>query len=699
MLVRAGAAQDPADKPGVATMVVVAARSGHDHAERRARLPTPSTSSAACWAPAPAPTSPSSTPSCCRTTSTRAAPAVRRHPPPGVQQTRSSIASASRCCRALKVSYQDPDYVANIVAERLIFGFHPYGRPANGTPESLAKMTRDDLVAFHKRGSRRTTLCWRWSATSPSRAPWPASSAPSAPGRGSDVPAIAQVDPPEPTRRVVVVDRPGAVQTEIRVGQLGIPRNNPDYMPLNLAVKILGGEGGNRLQGVLRSRPRPHLRRLGRHGRLSARRRDRRRDRHPHRDDGRGAEAHRRRVLSACSRSGRRGRALGGAGVPGRQLPADHRDADAIAMKVLNALFYGLDLKELADLPRAGHRGHLRRHPAGRARLPASRPAGDRAGRRRREVRRRSEEASASTTTSGAAADSRSDRGRLQARPRAAAPAQLAAVRDDARLDLVRRGVAATSTPARSPRELRRLEPDSRRRRLRRPAPRRGRRDALDDYRHYSVTGLVRGAAHAAAHVGALSPAGRARPRQRRPSVFVPIDFPDFNFRLGQAVHRLGIPVVYYISPQLWAWRPGRLETMKRFVDAGAADLPVRGSDLSRSRDPGRVRRPSAHRSARPAGRSRSGSSREIGCDPDASDARAAARQPAERAARHPRRPRRRGGADCARTMPRVQFVLARAPNLDDHLFAPPSTPRADGRAAHHRVRDRPTRCWPAPTS
>jgi zinc protease len=68
-----------------------------------------------------------------------------------------------------------------------------------------------------------------------------------------DVPAIAQTHPPEPTRRVIVVDRPNAVQTEIRVGQLGIPRKNPDYLPLNIAVKILGGEGGNRLQGALRS--------------------------------------------------------------------------------------------------------------------------------------------------------------------------------------------------------------------------------------------------------------------------------------------------------------------------------------------------------------------------------------------------------------------------------------------------------------
>jgi lipid-A-disaccharide synthase len=54
--------------------------------------------------------------------------------------------------------------------------------------------------------------------------------------------------------------------------------------------------------------------------------------------------------------------------------------------------------------------------------------------------------------------------------------------------------------------------------------------------------------------------------RARKPDVFVAIDFPDFNFRLMAAVHRLGVPVVYYVSPQLWAWRTGRMETMKRLV-------------------------------------------------------------------------------------------------------------------------------------
>jgi lipid-A-disaccharide synthase len=52
-----------------------------------------------------------------------------------------------------------------------------------------------------------------------------------------------------------------------------------------------------------------------------------------------------------------------------------------------------------------------------------------------------------------------------------------------------------------------------------------------------------------------------------RPDVFVAIDFPDFNFALARAMKKRGVPVVYYISPQLWAWRAGRMKTMQRVVD------------------------------------------------------------------------------------------------------------------------------------
>jgi len=55
--------------------------------------------------------------------------------------------------------------------------------------------------------------------------------------------------------------------------------------------------------------------------------------------------------------------------------------------------------------------------------------------------------------------------------------------------------------------------------------------------------------------------------RELRPHAFVAIDFPDFNFKLMAALRRMGIPIVYYVSPQLWAWRPGRMDTMKAHVD------------------------------------------------------------------------------------------------------------------------------------
>src|ERR1700674_3347184 len=59
--------------------------------------------------------------------------------------------------------------------------------------------------------------------------------------------------PPKPARRVVVIDKPDAVQTAVRVGQLGVPRKTPDYMAIDEAIRILGGEGSNRLYHVLRS--------------------------------------------------------------------------------------------------------------------------------------------------------------------------------------------------------------------------------------------------------------------------------------------------------------------------------------------------------------------------------------------------------------------------------------------------------------
>jgi lipid-A-disaccharide synthase len=55
--------------------------------------------------------------------------------------------------------------------------------------------------------------------------------------------------------------------------------------------------------------------------------------------------------------------------------------------------------------------------------------------------------------------------------------------------------------------------------------------------------------------------------RARKPHALVVIDYPDFNFRLMRAIKMLGVPVIYYVSPQLWAWRAGRMKTMRKVVD------------------------------------------------------------------------------------------------------------------------------------
>jgi lipid-A-disaccharide synthase len=88
----------------------------------------------------------------------------------------------------------------------------------------------------------------------------------------------------------------------------------------------------------------------------------------------------------------------------------------------------------------------------------------------------------------------------------------------------------------------------------------------VGDFKGLSVTGIL--------EVARLLPKIHATYRRlvadaamNRPDVFVAIDFPDFNFRLAAAMRRLGVPVVYYISPQLWAWRTGRMKTMRRIAD------------------------------------------------------------------------------------------------------------------------------------
>jgi lipid-A-disaccharide synthase len=89
--------------------------------------------------------------------------------------------------------------------------------------------------------------------------------------------------------------------------------------------------------------------------------------------------------------------------------------------------------------------------------------------------------------------------------------------------------------------------------------------ELIGDYRGLAVTGLTEALRVLPRSFGMLRRL-RARMVNDRPDVLVAVDFPDFNFGLARSARKLGVPVVYYISPQLWAWRPGRIQTMKAIV-------------------------------------------------------------------------------------------------------------------------------------
>ncbi len=97
--------------------------------------------------------------------------------------------------------------------------------------------------------------------------------------------------------------------------------------------------------------------------------------------------------------------------------------------------------------------------------------------------------------------------------------------------------------------------------------------ELLADASAISVVGITEVIRHIGVIYGVLSHLKRFL-KQERPDLLILIDFPDFNIMLGKAAHKLGIPVLYYISPQVWAWRKGRIRTIARIVKAMIVVFP-----------------------------------------------------------------------------------------------------------------------------
>lgn len=190
----------------------------------------------------------------------------------------------------------------------------------------------------------------------------------------------------------------------------------------------------------------------------------------------------------------------------------------------------------------------------------------------------------------------------------------------------------------------------------------------VGDYRGYSVTGLSEALAVIPRSWKMLRTLGDAA-RRHRPDVFVAIDFPDFNFRLLPVMHRLGVPIVYYISPQLWAWRPRRLETLRKYVTRMLVIFPFEAPIYEKAGVPVEfvghplvdLASPREDRTTFLTG---------LGLDPARP---VVALLPGSRANElHQILPTLAAAApSIAARVPGVQFLVARAPALDDALFGP----------------------------
>jgi lipid-A-disaccharide synthase len=95
----------------------------------------------------------------------------------------------------------------------------------------------------------------------------------------------------------------------------------------------------------------------------------------------------------------------------------------------------------------------------------------------------------------------------------------------------------------------------------------------LADAAKISVVGITEVLTHLGALYGVYTLLKRFL-KNERPDLLVLIDFPDFNIMLGKAARKLGIPVLYYISPQVWVWRKGRIKTIASLVKAMIVVFP-----------------------------------------------------------------------------------------------------------------------------
>ena len=166
---------------------------------------------------------------------------------------------------ALRIASRDPSYLADSVFNRAVFRASPYGHPLDGTRASVPRITEEDLRSFHQRHYRPSNaILVLVGDFQPARGrrlaekyfgSWKGKGKGEKEEGGSgESMEMGSEQAPASGRRIIVVDLPGAVQTEIRVGNLAPHRASADYAALEMSNEILGGTAPDRLFEALRTR-------------------------------------------------------------------------------------------------------------------------------------------------------------------------------------------------------------------------------------------------------------------------------------------------------------------------------------------------------------------------------------------------------------------------------------------------------------
>ncbi|HSN89034.1 MAG TPA: insulinase family protein [Thermoanaerobaculia bacterium] len=153
----------------------------------------------------------------------------------------------------LQVQQQDAGHLADAALARLIYGSHPNGRPADGTPESIEGLTREDFVAFHKRHYlANNAILAVVGDIKPAEAFAKVQQHFGGWAQGEEVKFPPFEVPERQKPEILVIDKPDAVQTEIRLGQVGLAFRDPDHHTADVYNSIVGDNANARLYEEIR---------------------------------------------------------------------------------------------------------------------------------------------------------------------------------------------------------------------------------------------------------------------------------------------------------------------------------------------------------------------------------------------------------------------------------------------------------------